>query len=229
MVIDNPKKETTDSEYLVIHYRIEDGQYIEINHWDESCLWHKNYFKHNERVPLVLDDCVLIPSPFILAHLYERLYNYKNGKFVIDEGVWDSLYFIPYDYLHYNCIYGGFSLNSLSKSLEFAYIDPFSSLEQQKSFYIKYMKHFGVLNLDGTIRDNKIFIGTDLTNLKEMVDLNNYSSLKEYKKEIILEMEKRKEQIRENRHASLQNVTAASFKSDSDCKQELNAVLSKKY
>ena len=41
-------------------------------------------------------------------------------------------------------------------------------------------RYYAVINLDGTIRANKLFKGEDFHKITEMVDLNNYASLNDF-------------------------------------------------
>ncbi len=185
VIYENPYKENGYS-YIMVHYRLQDKKFFEVNRWDQE----RFYFVKPEIE--ILKDLKLFMikgkmgcfSKFQDA--YNAIYHYEKGQFIVKKGIWDSLGYQNCtginDDIHYledyHCFIAHFKLcHVLDKKVE----DSKTTKISEEGFSIEDKNHFAVLNLDGTIRGNRLFIGDDLFHIEQIVDLG-LSTLEDYKK-----------------------------------------------
>lgn len=177
---------------------------------------------------MILNDVVLIPFGSWIKDGYNNICNFKEGKFVIKSKDWECIVYSTYYYAHYNCLLAYFDLyNSSEENHDFICYDSITHKEIHYSFNMNDMRHYAVLNLDGTIRDNKIFIGCKFENIEKVVDLNEYSSLDDYKVKIVPKLEEHMRNKEKDFYQSIQNYGNV-LKKNNCLEQELIKTLNKK-
>jgi hypothetical protein len=174
IVVQNENKNIDGNNYEMIHERLVDEALVKVNSWglriyrfvtdhDESLIKDLNLFKIQN------DD-----------GYFDALYDYKNDKFIISKGVWNQ---IGFEYLDkYNGILGFLEIKSdFSYDDTYSYINCVTGEKVYKSFNVSDGIYYAMLNLDGTIRGNKLFKGNDFSEIEQIIDLNEYESLLDFK------------------------------------------------
>ena len=180
--------------FTLIHERIIDGKLVKLNKIDIP-----NY---NFYIP---EKELFIPKTTLFKvqgkYGYDALYDYKKAKFVIPQGKWDSIIFNQNGVnllKKYNGFIAYFEIKSnLTSNDIYSYKNIFDNKIIINSFSYRDGYYYGILNLDGTIRENKLFKSKerDFTRIEEVIDLNNYETLEQFKNERqqICEIEKQKQ------------------------------------
>lgn len=114
------------------------------------------------------------------------IYDYKQGKFLVEQNNWDEITWVYNRRAHYdinflesyNCFIASFEIkpDDICKCHRSLITDEYS----YETFGIN-ERYYGILNIDGTIRQNKLFKGEDLTSIEETITLPRNSSLKDFK------------------------------------------------
>ena len=122
----------------------------------------------------------------------DAIYNYKDGKFIIEKGLFNSILTNNnyVDFLkEYNCFLGSFIVETdFSKNDYIVYRNVINNEKMTKCFsYREY--YYALINIDGTIRSNKLFKGNTFWEVTDVIDLNKYHSLKDFKKQRKQELE----------------------------------------
>ena len=141
-------------------------------------------------------------------HSYENIctavYDYQNFRIIIPKGKFDNIgydaamsiiekYTPDINYLEkYNCFLGTFTL-SCGQSEVVTYISPLNNREYHYSFEPKKETYYAFINTDGSIRNNTLFKGENLTRIEEVIDLRQYGSLEEFKKQRMMALIEMKE------------------------------------
>lgn len=161
--------------YVFIHYRLIDNRLQEIMRWQAN----KYYWGYDE-------EDTIIPKYHAFKMREGRrtvgLYNYKDGKIVIEPGTWDNLYFGTLE--KYESILAEFNVTSdYEEGDTFTYINPVTNEQLVNSFTIKDGKYFGILNYAGQIKGHKLFRGKEFSKIEETIDLNDYdiNSINDFK------------------------------------------------
>lgn len=220
-VFDNSKNAKSHKEkYVVIHYKNINGEILEVNRWFQECFWH-------HKKPIIFNQTLLIPYKNIfLSKPHNRLYDFKKGEFVFKSGDLVNIVWNDYECQENDCFIAYFFLYSKNEHI-FEYYDPFAYEKRKYSFNLSNKYHFAILNWDGTIRDNKIFIGFDKENIEKVVDFTKYSSLEDYKTKIITELEEDMRNQEKEFYQSLQSL-GETYKKNNNYGQEFIMTLSKK-
>ena len=179
--------------YCITHYSLIDNSLKVVAKWNQynlKCFGNTifNYVLNNEYI--------FIPSIKNYSTSYQSIYNYKTHKFIIKNNVFDSITVFPYKE-HSNKT---FLLGEINITNECPYIEYIDSLSNKKEIYYSNLikeKYFAILDLNGNILDNKLFLGESITKIKNIIDLNKYNSIEEFineRKEIL-----KKENIFDNK------------------------------
>lgn len=193
-----------DEYYMMAHYRLKDQNLNLIQSWPQD----------GYTIGTSPEDVISSHSLVLLqggtekmTHdiIHNALYNYQSGEMIIAPGIWDNINYlsshitpspVEINFLtEYNCFIAQFQLMSSQDECCYqSYYHPITREKKDWSGIVMDDPHFAILNMDGTIRDNKLLIGKDFFSIRSTVDLNEYSSLEEYKRKrlLILEEEKRK-------------------------------------
>lgn len=208
VVINNPDKKSKNH-YITIHYRLIEGELVEINRW-----YHRSYYfgPHDADVIKELNLFMVQGGHGVGTNSHKchhAIYHYKLDKFIVPDGEFDCIgttnhvagmsYHVdgPNYLKEYGCFLAYFSLSSTYKDGDIiSYQNPVT-MEQMLYNFNHHELYFALLNTDGTIRGNKLFKGENFSRVDTIIDLDNYSSLKEFKQERIkiLNYNKHQEQL----------------------------------
>ena len=168
------------TEYIMIHERLINSELVEINRWSLKCY----YFG-------LIHDLTAIKDLNLFqvqngCGNFNAIYNYKEGKFVVPQNTWGLI-----ESGRNNSIlkkYNGFlaSFRIISDYEEddvYAYDNPITGERIVESFGEEDGEYYAILNIDGTIRGNKLFKGKSFSKITKIVDLDEYESLDAFKKE----------------------------------------------
>ncbi len=207
IVLVNNSNEKSKNKYIMIHYRLVEGKLVEINRW-----YQRSYFlgSHEDDV---IEEFNLFMVPVGYGIGADVIYNYKLDKFIVPKGQFDCIGMTNWatgmsyggdgpNYLkEYGCFLAYFSLSSTYEELDIIAYQNLVTREQMTYDFNCHEVYFALLDPDGTIRDNKLFKGDNFSRIVAHVELDDYSSLDEFKKERIAilnqEKQKRKKQYLE--------------------------------
>ncbi len=189
--------------YIMIHEKLMRGKLEEINRWpmDYYCFGFS------------IDDVVVPNLPLFKVQNsnggFGALYNYRNGDFVIPRNTWDELDFgddnriIQTD----NAVLTSFQLKSDYESGDIiCYKDPVTNEYVTHSFVMNDPNYYALVTLDKKIRDNALFKGTNLAKITEIIDLNQYASLEDFKNQRIQELNQMKQERKQKFYQQLQET-----------------------
>ena len=194
ILIENPDKGDINKYYIMIHLRMDGNNLTEVNRW-----YMKGYYFgsiHNVK-PIKELNLFQVQNG---AGSFNALYDYKKGVFVVSKKVWgivdsgrDNKFLEKY-----NGFLATFEINSdYEEDDVYAYDNPITTERIVESFCVRDGYYYAILNIDGTIRGNKLFKGKSFSRITEMIDLSKYESITSFKKErknICNETKKRKKQ-----------------------------------
>lgn len=117
---------------------------------------------------------------------FNAIYNYKEGKFIVLQNTWKLIESDQNDIIlkKYNGFLASFKIKSDYEEDDiFSYNNTITGEKIVECFGISDGNYFAILNIDGTIRWNKLFKGESFSAITEIINLNEYESLDEFKKE----------------------------------------------
>lgn len=195
----------------MIHYRLENGKLIEMNRWNID----KYHFgiHYNKDTLKELHLCMIQTA----NGNNDAIYNYNLAKFIVKPGIWNNIsignqasgikFQAPQiDYLkEYNGFLACFSLSSTYEDEKdvVSYKNPITQEKIYYSFNIDDGLYFAILNTDGSIRQNKLFKGQNFSRIVQIIDLDEYQSLEEFKQKRVEYLNQLKKQQKEKYYASL--------------------------
>lgn len=194
IIITSAGNRTSDPGYYMIHKRLENDKLVEINKF-----YLKNYFFGNLHSNTVIKDLNLFKVQGE-HEIFDSIYDYKKGCFIVPKGDWNVLEFGTNDSLikKYNCIFATLTLSSdFDDSDIYTYASPVNGKTVVESFSVTDGIYHAILNTDGTIRGKKLFKGASLSSVEKVIDLKNYESLsafKEQRKKLCNDRKKREKQ-----------------------------------
>lgn len=194
VVIANSDKSDKENRYKMIHLRMNDNRLLEINRWYMKVYFYGGIHKVTQIKELDLFQVQNENGSF------NSLYDYKKGKFVVPRGIWkivdsgrDNKFLEKYN--------GFLATIEIKSDYEeddvYAYDNPITKEKIVESFGVKDSYYYAILNIDGTIRGNKLFKGESFSKITEIIDLSKYESVIEFKNErksICNETKRRKKQ-----------------------------------
>ena len=169
--------------YAMIHERLIDDNLVEINRWPLDNYYYSYRSDERDKAHIWSLDLFKIQSG---RGTYNALYDYKNDKFVIPPKIWDRIRVGKDDlYLKkYNGILASFNISSdKEKDDVFTYENEITGEKIEESFKVNDGYYYAIINLDGTIRGNKLFKGSTFPKITEIIDLDKYESLDAFKEE----------------------------------------------
>ena len=204
----------------MIHYTMCYGNLIEVTRFPVRQTYGRVLKKH--KLFMIMNN---------YHHSYENtciaVYDYENCKFVIEKGKFDN---IGYDasmsvidkyqsnYLEkYNCFLGYFTLTCKTDCGVLEQIHYTSLINDQQhwhSFEPPKETYYALINKDGSIRGNRLFKGENLTKIEEVIDLRNYKSLEDFKKqriEVLTQIKNKNKQDYYERLKRINNVTDSPY------------------
>lgn len=164
------KNEDERGKYKIVHKRLENGTLVDLNTW-YSNVYSKNYFAFDKKGFLKVNRNY---------YSFQALYDYKNANFIVPFDEWNYLTDV---YLEkYNGYVASFNIMS-PISTQMSSINIYSGEVNFDDSHFIDGPYFAFINVDGSIRGNKLFKGNSLSQVVEIIDLNNYKSLDEFKSE----------------------------------------------
>ena len=184
-VVCNPERRTIDDpSYIMIHCRVTEQELVELNRWNQP-----NYF-----CELIKTDSILEKLGYFLvqgnsrAYVYDAIYDYKNARFVIEKGIFDCIGFdnvvanasdIGKNYLkEYNCFLARFTVSStICEDDVISYTNTITNDLIKHSFAPTPETYYVLINPDGTMRGNTLFMGDSFSKILGMVTLQTRSNI----------------------------------------------------
>ena len=152
---------------------------------------------------------------------YEELvYDINNSKVLIEPGLYDSFAFYSsevspatgrdvIDYTKdFNAIIGVFDIVSRDEDDIYTYNDPLTGTNVTCDFGIHEGIYYAMINMDGTIRSNKLFRGNDFSKIEFIVDMDEFKSLEAYKVYRQDVVNRRKQNLKKDFNKSMQKYGA---------------------
>lgn len=181
VVINNDGKTEHNESYIVIHERLVDKRLVEINRW-----YMNGYYFGAIHNITVIKDLNLFQVQNGSGN-FNALYDYKQGKFVVPRKKWGVVSY-KLGNVNYLTEYNGFiAVFGISSDYEhddcYSYINPVTNKKIVESFSVNDGDYYAILNLDGSIRGNKLFKGSSFSKIEKIIDLDEYESLEAFKSE----------------------------------------------
>lgn len=166
--------------YIMIHQRLVNDKLVEINRWPI-----RSYYFGSIHSVTPIKELNLFQVQNNCGN-FNAIYDYKKGKFVVPQNTWGLVESGRSNSLLKK--YGGFLASfSISSNYEdddvYAYENPITGERIVESFGVRDGNYYAILELDGTIRGNKLFKGCSFSKITKIIDLDEYESLEEFKKE----------------------------------------------
>lgn len=180
ILIENKDRSLHNESYIMIHERLIDRKLKEINRW-----YMKSYYFGSIHDVTPIRDLNLFKIQNGFGN-FDALYNYQTGSFTVPQGNWDLLEFGSENEIieRYDGVLASFSISSdYEKNDLISYVNIVTGKKMVESFGVKDGTYYALLNLDGTIRGNKLFKGKCFSKIESIIDLDKYKSLEEFKKE----------------------------------------------
>lgn len=168
--------------YIMIHERLINNKLVEINRWPIDCYYFGTI---HDITPIKEFNLFQVQNN---GGAFNALYDYKKGIFVVPQNIWGVV-----DSGRNNSLlkkYGGFLASfSISSNHEdgdvYAYDNPITGARIVESFCVKDDNYYAIIEVDGSIRGNKLFKGCSFSKITDIIDLDEYESLEEFKHERI--------------------------------------------
>lgn len=166
--------------YIMIHERLVDGKLVEINRWPLI-----SYYFGDIHDVTVIEDLNLFQVQNGLGS-FNAIYNYKEGKFVVPQNTWGLVASGRGNSIlkKYNGFLATFEISSdYEEDDVYAYYNSITDEKIVESFGVIDRYYYAILDIDGTIRGNKLFKGSSFSKITKIIDLDKYESLDEFIKE----------------------------------------------
>lgn len=165
-----------ESNSIIIHERLENGHLIQINQWISM-----QYDYSRDMITIINQLSVLKKANN--KENYDTDYSCKNGNYTIKNGLWESINFEGIKDLsqNYKGVLGKIRITSDYEEDDiYTFKSPITKEKVVENFEVSDGNYYAILNLDGTIRGNKLFKGSTFSKLEEPIDLDEYESLEEF-------------------------------------------------
>ncbi len=196
--------------YEMRHYRLENKKSVLKNSWEVNSYWYGGYkwqILHDYGFYLVED-----PVGVVIG-----VYDWINSKFVIEMrqfGIYTDFIDIcsrdhkAKDFLKmYGAFVGIFNITTEYKEDdEICYTNPITLENISVSFPKMNESYIAILNMDGSIRNNCLFKGNSLDTVTEIINLNEFGSLENFKNTVRQKMEADRIKQKEIFNASLKET-----------------------
>jgi len=179
IVIENNDRTAHKEYYAMIHLRLIKGRLKEINRW-----YMNSYYFGSIHNVTVIQELNLFQVQNGGGD-FNALYDYKNANFVVPRGIWHIIESGRGNNIlkKYNGFLASFEIRSdYEEDNVFSYINPVTNKKIVQSFGVWDGKYYALLNIDGTIRGNKLFKGTEFSKITDIIDLDKYESLEQFKR-----------------------------------------------
>lgn len=179
-VIKNNDTKAHSGLYIMIHQRLQNGRLVKINRCYISSYYFGTIHHYSQIKELnlfkVQNGC----------GSFNALYDYKNGKFTVPAGVWREITTGRNNEIlnKYNGFLASFEISAdYEEGDVFSYTNPITNEKMVASFGASDGNYYAILNIDGTIRGNKLFKGNSFSKISQIIDLDQYESLYAFKQE----------------------------------------------
>lgn len=166
--------------YVMIHERLVNGKLVEIKRWPL-----RGYSFGSIHGVTAIKDLNLFQVQNGSGD-FNAIYNYKEGKFIVPQNTWGLVEsgrnnsFLK----KYNGFLASFGIRSdYEEDDVYAYNNPITGERIVGSFGVGDGYYYAILDIDGTIRGNKLFKGDSFSKITQIIDLDEYESLDAFKKE----------------------------------------------
>ncbi len=164
-----------------VHVRAVGTKIKEIKRWNEEL-----YYFNSNHAARIIPELHLLKVQNSSGGI-GALYDYAKGKFVVPQGVWSEIMLqykgVNINFMEkYDCFVARLTICSdpIDEDDQ-TFISPVTGESIARFFHIK-RDYFAILNFDGSIRCNTLFMGDDLGRVRKTIDLNWYDSLDDFKK-----------------------------------------------
>lgn len=168
------------NEYTMIHKRLVDNYLERINSWQV-----KAYYFGSIHNITVIPDLNLFQVQNNCGS-FNALYDFKEAKFVVSQNIWGNVEAgRNNEYLEkYNGFLAMFEVKSdYEEGDVYSYDNPITGERIVESFAVSDDIYYAIIDFDGTIRGNKLFKGSSFSKITEIIDLDNYESIDQFKNE----------------------------------------------
>lgn len=196
-----------NDKYVMCHKRLMSGNMVEMNRW-----YLPSYYFGGIHSISVLSDLGLFKVQNGQGD-FGSLYDYINGKFIVPQGNFARLDFGSRNEIlkEYHGMIGSFSVSSdYEKRDLYHYTNAITGVRGVRSFKVTKGNYYGMVNLDGSIRGNKLFRGKSFSEPEEIIDLDHYESLDAFKREVKEECNREKQELKKQFFQSLEEREATS-------------------
>jgi len=158
---------------------------------------------------------------------YYTIYDWKKAEFIVKSGIWDNIVMNSLEFGHqknltninyfeeYGAFVGYFTLKS-DETEDFpkfiVWKNPYTNDNMYYSFEQKDDTYFALIEVDGSIRGNKLFQGNSFSEITKVINLKKYGSLENFinfrKKELNMKRDQRKlEYDKKKKELNMEYVT----------------------
>jgi len=193
IVVLKKEEDNRNKPYLMCHQRLVNRNLVEMNRW-----YLPSYDFGGIHSISVLSDLGLFKVQNGQGD-FGSLYDYINGKFVVCQGDFEQLDFGSRNEIlkEYHGMIGSFSISSDYKKGDlYHYTNAITGVRGVRSFKVRKGNYYAMINLDGSIRGNKLFRGKSFSEPEEMIELDNYESLDAFKREVKEECNREKQELK---------------------------------
>ena len=169
-----------NAKYNMLHIRLVNGKLAIINRW----------VTNNYHIGFIHDLAVIKDLNLFQIQndegSFNALYNYIEGKFIVPLNTWKEIDAGKGNSIlkKYNGFLAHFEIQSdYEEDDEYSYINPITGERIFESFTVKDDTYYAIINIDGTIRGNKLFKGKSFSKITEIIDLDKFQSIDEFKSE----------------------------------------------
>lgn len=191
--------------YFMEHYRFVDGKLQKMNKWGQRTY----YFGGDKDYQIIRNlHYFMVPGGCNNFHISwdccGSIYNYKTCEFIVEKNIFDGIsttnhlagvnHAIPeVNYLKdYNCFLANFKLKSEFQEDDILYYTNPVTKEKMTYTFGSSEVYFAFLNIDGSIKGNKLFKGRNLSRIEKDIPLDGFKSLEQFKSLRIKELTEEK-------------------------------------
>ncbi len=165
--------------YIMIHERLVNDKLVEINRWPIRSYYFGSIYNIT---PIREFNLFQVQNN---SGGFNAIYDYKKGIFVVPQNTWGLVESGRNNSLLKK--YGGFLASfSISSDYEdndvYAYKNPVTGERIVESFGVTDGNYYAILELNGTIRGNKLFKGSSFSKITKIINLDEYESLEAFQK-----------------------------------------------
>ena len=171
------KRSDDNLTYDMVHERLVNNKYIKVNKWSIN-----NYYDKSINDISCIKDLHIIQIQNGYGN-FNAWYDYINDKFIVKQGIWDEISFGKLnEYIReYNGAIASFTIKSDYEDNDiYTYYNNINDQKNIGTFQVTDGIYYAIINLDGTIRGNKLFKGQSIYSVREIINLNEYHNLSNF-------------------------------------------------